>query len=96
MCCVALGNGRLPLILHCLCCKLGPTPTTCSFILGYGEVKDMQCLHTVNGAGGDPQVMQSQPCPGQLLDSPDGAQLHTVGRGVAGFPLQRLLDEMPE
>lgn len=56
----------------------------------------MQCLHTVNGAGGDPQVMQSQPCPGQLLDSPDGAQLHTVGRGVAGFPLQRLLDELPE
>lgn len=65
-----------PAHLHC---KLGPIPIICSFILRYGEVRDMWCLHMVNGAAGDPRVMQSQPCPGQPLDSPNGAQLHTIG-----------------
>ena len=31
-----------------------------------------------------------------LLGLPDGAQLHSVSRGLTGFPLQRLLDELPE
>lgn len=31
-----------------------------------------------------------------LLGSPDGVQLNTVSRGLTGFPLQRLLDELPE
>lgn len=54
----------------------------------------MQCLHTVSRAAGDPQVIQSQPCPGQPLGSPNGAQLDTISRGLAGFPLQCLLDEL--
>lgn len=51
----------------------------------------MQCLHVVSRAAG---VVHSQPCPGQPLGSPDGAQLDTVSRGLAGFPLQRLLHEL--
>lgn len=68
-------------------CKRGPTPTTGSLI--------RKCMCGAQSAGsGDPQVTQSQP--GPPLGSPEGAQLHTVSRGLAGFPLQRLLDELPE
>lgn len=45
----------------------------------------------VSRAAGGPQVIQSQP-----LGSPDGAQLNTVSGGLAGFPLQSLLDELPQ
>lgn len=50
----------------------------------------MQCSQSAGSWG--PQVTQPWP----PLGSPDGAQLDTVSRGLAGFPLQRLLDELPE
>lgn len=54
----------------------------------------MQCLHVVSTTAGVPQVVHSQLCPGQPLGSPDGAQLDTVSRGLASFPLQCLLHKL--
>lgn len=55
----------------------------------------MRCSHTASREPGDPRSSEAA-LPWPPLGSPDGAQLHSIRRGLAGFPLQSLLDELPE